>query len=104
MLGTNGDNTQEIIYEIGRNSRRKDLSCTNRRSSGGCIPAEHGYPIDYDSLTAIGSMIGSGGLIVMDEIIVWWISPVSSWSLLLRILRKMSSLSYRDKEDAGPFK
>ena len=36
--------------------------------SGGCIPAELiDTPIDYDSLTAIGSMMGSGGLIVMDE-------------------------------------
>ncbi|MBQ9341456.1 MAG: 4Fe-4S binding protein, partial [Lachnospiraceae bacterium] len=36
--------------------------------SGGCIPAEHfDVPIDYDNLIAIGSMMGSGGLIVMDE-------------------------------------
>ena len=34
----------------------------------GCIPAEHiDTPVDYDSLTAIGSMMGSGGLVVMDE-------------------------------------
>ncbi|MBO7525368.1 MAG: 4Fe-4S binding protein, partial [Clostridia bacterium] len=36
--------------------------------SGGCIPAEHlDIPIDYDNLTSIGAMMGSGGLIVMDE-------------------------------------
>ncbi|MBQ2737397.1 MAG: 4Fe-4S binding protein, partial [Clostridia bacterium] len=36
--------------------------------SGGCIPATHlDTPIDYDSLMSIGSMMGSGGLIVMDE-------------------------------------
>ncbi|MDK2966598.1 NADH-ubiquinone oxidoreductase-F iron-sulfur binding region domain-containing protein, partial [Lacrimispora sp.] len=36
--------------------------------SGGCIPTEHyDIPIDYDNLLAIGSMMGSGGLIVMDE-------------------------------------
>ena len=36
--------------------------------SGGCIPAEHiDTPIDYDNLAAIGTMMGSGGLIVMDE-------------------------------------
>ena len=36
--------------------------------SGGCIPAEHlDIPIDYDNLLSIGSMMGSGGLIVMDE-------------------------------------
>ena len=36
--------------------------------SGGCIPAEHfDIPIDYDNLISIGSMMGSGGLIVMDE-------------------------------------
>ena len=36
--------------------------------SGGCIPASHiDVPIDYDNLVALGSMMGSGGLIVMDE-------------------------------------
>ena len=36
--------------------------------SGGCIPAEHfDIPIDYDNLISIGSMMGSGGLIVMDQ-------------------------------------
>ena len=36
--------------------------------SGGCIPCPtSGHSIDYDSLTQIGSMMGSGGLIVMDE-------------------------------------
>ena len=41
---------------------------TSGGPSGGCIPAEHfDVPIDYDNLIAIGSMMGSGGLIVMDE-------------------------------------
>src|SRR5450759_2339469 len=36
--------------------------------SGGCIPAEHlDAPVDYESLTALGSMMGSGGMIVMDD-------------------------------------
>src|ERR1019366_8748992 len=36
--------------------------------SGGCIPAEYlDTPVDYDSLTALGSIMGSGGMIVMDE-------------------------------------
>ena len=36
--------------------------------SGGCVPAEHyDVPLDYDNLIAIGAMVGSGGLIVMDE-------------------------------------
>jgi bidirectional [NiFe] hydrogenase diaphorase subunit len=36
--------------------------------SGGCIPAEHlDTPVDYESLTALGSIMGSGGMIVMDQ-------------------------------------
>jgi bidirectional [NiFe] hydrogenase diaphorase subunit len=36
--------------------------------SGGCVPAEHlDTPVDYESLIAVGSIMGSGGMIVMDE-------------------------------------
>ena len=48
--------------------RQKIQGCPDRRPSGGCIPAHLiDTPIDYDNLIAIGSMMGSGGLIVMDE-------------------------------------
>lgn len=65
-----GTTMREIIYEIGG-------GCPNGKAfkaaqtggpSGGCIPAsEIDVPIDYDNLIALGSMMGSGGLIVMDE-------------------------------------
>ena len=48
--------------------RQKFKAAQTGGPSGGCIPAEHlDIPIDYDNLIAIGSMMGSGGLIVLDE-------------------------------------
>lgn len=65
-----GTTLREVIYEIGGgipNSKAFKAAQTGG-PSGGCIPAEHlDIPIDYDNLIAIGSMMGSGGLIVMDE-------------------------------------
>ena len=65
-----GTTLREIIYDIGG-------GCPNGKAfkaaqtggpSGGCIPASLlDTPIDYDNLIAIGSMMGSGGMIVMDE-------------------------------------
>ncbi len=65
-----GTTLREIIYEIGGGipNGKKFKAAQTGGPSGGCIPAEHlDTPIDYDSLVAIGSMMGSGGLIVMDE-------------------------------------
>ena len=65
-----GTTLREIIYEIGGGipGGKKFKAAQTGGPSGGCIPASHlDTPIDYDSLTAIGSMMGSGGLIVMDE-------------------------------------
>jgi NADP-reducing hydrogenase subunit HndC len=65
-----GTTLREIIYEIGGGipEGKTFKAAQTGGPSGGCIPAEHlDTPIDYDSLTAIGSMMGSGGLIVMDE-------------------------------------
>ncbi|HHY83560.1 MAG TPA: NADH-quinone oxidoreductase subunit NuoF [Clostridiales bacterium] len=65
-----GTTLREIIYEIGGGipNGKKFKAAQTGGPSGGCIPAEHlDTPIDYDSLTKIGSMMGSGGLIVMDE-------------------------------------
>ena len=59
-----------IIEDIGGGipNGKKFKAAQTGGPSGGCIPAELiDTPIDYDSLTAIGSMMGSGGLIVMDE-------------------------------------
>jgi NADP-reducing hydrogenase subunit HndC len=65
-----GTTLREIIYEIGGGipGDKEFKAAQTGGPSGGCIPASHlDTPIDYDSLTAIGSMMGSGGLIVMDE-------------------------------------
>ncbi len=65
-----GTTLREIIYEIGGGipSGKEFKAAQTGGPSGGCIPSSHlDTPIDYDSLTAIGSMMGSGGLIVMDE-------------------------------------
>ncbi len=65
-----GTTLREIIYEIGGGipGGKKFKAAQTGGPSGGCIPADMlDVAIDYDSLTAIGSMMGSGGLIVMDE-------------------------------------
>ena len=65
-----GTTLREIIEEIGGGipNDKKFKAAQTGGPSGGCIPASlMDTPIDYDSLTAIGSMMGSGGLIVMDE-------------------------------------
>ncbi len=59
-----------IIYDIGGGipNGKKFKAAQTGGPSGGCIPASLiDTPVDYESLTAIGSMMGSGGLIVMDE-------------------------------------
>jgi NADP-reducing hydrogenase subunit HndC len=65
-----GTTLREIIYDIGGGipGGKAFKAAQTGGPSGGCIPPSHlDTPIDYDSLTAIGSMMGSGGLIVMDE-------------------------------------
>ena len=65
-----GTTLREIIYDIGGGipGGKEFKAAQTGGPSGGCIPASHlDTPIDYDSLVAIGSMMGSGGLIVMDE-------------------------------------
>jgi len=61
---------REVIYDIGGGipNGKKFKAAQTGGPSGGCIPASHiDTPIDYDSLTQLGSMMGSGGLIIMDE-------------------------------------
>jgi len=65
-----GTTLREIIEDIGGGipNGKKFKAAQTGGPSGGCIPASlMDTPIDYDSLMAIGSMMGSGGLIVMDE-------------------------------------
>ena len=64
-----GTTLREVIEEIGGGipDGKKFKAAQTGGPSGGCIPAEHfDIPIDYDNLISIGSMMGSGGLIVMD--------------------------------------
>ena len=65
-----GTTLREIIYDIGGGipGGKAFKAAQTGGPSGGCIPAAHlETPIDYENLKAIGSMMGSGGLIVMDE-------------------------------------
>ncbi len=65
-----GTTLREVIDEIGGGipNGKKFKAAQTGGPSGGCIPAAlMDTPIDYDNLTAIGCMMGSGGLIVMDE-------------------------------------
>ena len=65
-----GTTLREIVFDIGGGipNGRKFKAAQTGGPSGGCLPEEHlDTPIDYESLGAIGSMMGSGGLIVMDD-------------------------------------
>lgn len=65
-----GTTLREIVYDIGGGipNGKQFKAAQTGGPSGGCIPASLiDTPIDYDSLISIGSMMGSGGLIVMDE-------------------------------------
>ena len=65
-----GTTLREVVEQIGGGipGGKKFKAAQTGGPSGGCIPTEHfDIPIDYDNLIGIGSMMGSGGLIVMDE-------------------------------------
>lgn len=65
-----GTTLREIVEDIGGGipDGKKFKAAQTGGPSGGCIPSEHyDVPIDYENLKKIGSMMGSGGLIVMDE-------------------------------------
>lgn len=65
-----GTTLREIVFDIGGGipNGRKFKAAQTGGPSGGCIPEENlDTPIDYESLSKIGSMMGSGGLIVMDD-------------------------------------
>ncbi len=65
-----GTTLREVVEEIGGGipNGKKFKAAQTGGPSGGCIPTEHfDIPIDYDNLIGIGSMMGSGGLIVLDE-------------------------------------
>ena len=65
-----GTTLRTVVEDIGGGvpGGKKFKAAQTGGPSGGCIPAEHlDVPIDYDNLIAIGSMMGSGGMIIMDE-------------------------------------
>ncbi len=65
-----GTTLREIIYDIGGGipNKKRFKAVQTGGPSGGCITAEHlDTPIDFDNLNELGSMMGSGGMIVMDE-------------------------------------
>ena len=65
-----GISLNDIIYDIGGGvpNGKKFKAIQIGGPSGGCIPAEHlNTPVDYETLTSMGSMMGSGGMIVVDE-------------------------------------
>lgn len=65
-----GITLREIIYDIGGGipGKKNFKAVQTGGPSGGCIPAEHiDLPVDYESLNEVGSIMGSGGMIVMDE-------------------------------------
>jgi NADH:ubiquinone oxidoreductase subunit F (NADH-binding) len=65
-----GTTLREVIYDIGGGivDGKKFKAVQTGGPSGGCLTEKHlDLPIDFDSLTAAGSMMGSGGMIVMDE-------------------------------------
>lgn len=66
-----GITLREIIFDIGGgmlNPDKQFKAVQTGGPSGGCIPAEHlDMPVDFDSLRGVGSMMGSGGLVVLDE-------------------------------------
>ena len=65
-----GTTLRDIIYEIGGGIKggRKFKAVQTGGPSGGCLTEKHlDTPIDYESLAAAGSMMGSGGMVVMDD-------------------------------------
>jgi NADH:ubiquinone oxidoreductase subunit F (NADH-binding) len=65
-----GTTLREVIFNIGGGipNDKQFKAVQTGGPSGGCIPARYiNIPIEYDTLTELGSMMGSGGMIVMDE-------------------------------------
>ena len=65
-----GITLREIIFDIGGGiiNNKKFKAVQTGGPSGGCIPEQHlDLPVDFDSLSKVGSIMGSGGMVVMDE-------------------------------------
>ena len=99
-----GITLREIIHEIGGGipDGKKFKAVQTGGPSGGCIPAEHlDSPVDYESLARIGSIMGSGGMIVMDETSCMVdVAKYLHGILHERILRQVHSVPRGDAADA----
>ena len=65
-----GTTLREIVFDIGGGipGRKKFKAAQMGGPSGGCVPAQHlDLPIDYETVKEVGAIMGSGGLIVMDD-------------------------------------
>ncbi len=65
-----GTPLENIIYQMGEGTgnKKKIRAVQTGGPSGGCIPVEHfNTPVDYESLTKLGTIMGSGGMVVMDQ-------------------------------------
>jgi bidirectional [NiFe] hydrogenase diaphorase subunit len=88
-----GITLREIVYDIGGGilDGRPFKAVQTGGPSGGCIPAQYlDMPVDYESLAQVGSIMGSGGMIVMDDSScmttapAWWMWPATSWTSAAR--------------------
>jgi len=65
-----GTSLEKVVYQMGggAGARKRVKALQSGGPSGGCIPAaKFNVPIDYESLAALGSIMGSGGMVVMDQ-------------------------------------
>jgi NADH:ubiquinone oxidoreductase subunit F (NADH-binding) len=63
-----GTTLREVIFDIGGGTKKPFKAVQTGGPSGGCIPSEHlDIPLSYEALASVGSIMGSGGLVVMDS-------------------------------------
>jgi len=81
-----GITLREIVEEMGGGVPDGQVKAVQTGGpSGGCIPANLlDTPVDYESLAKLGSMMGSGGMVVMDDRPVWWKWRNSIWNSVAR--------------------
>jgi NADH-quinone oxidoreductase subunit F len=99
-----GITINEIVYEIGGGIRegRKFKAVQMGGPSGGCIPASMGdLRIDYQQINKTGAIMGSGGLVVMDETTSWWGCQCSSCLSPRRNPGEVYLLRVGTKRDVG---
>jgi len=63
-----GTTLRQVIFDIGGGTKKPFKAVQTGGPSGGCIPSEHlDIPLSYEALASVGSIMGSGGLVVMDS-------------------------------------